>query len=269
MGRLTGLLGALFVALAVPAAAEQRVACMVAVDLGASEPLIQDGDCDERISPASTFKIAISLMGFDSGVLISPDQPAWPFREGYADWIPEWRQTTTPRTWMRDSVVWFSRRTTEELGKERFAAYVKAFGYGNQDVSGDKGKANGLTSAWLSSSLQISPVEQVAFITRMIEGDLPVKRTAVERTRQLLELAEQPNGWRVYGKTGSGTPFDKDGNLLKGQPFGWYVGWAEKDGRTVVFARLLRFSERPDTRSGFLARDGLLQALFAEGGRLD
>src|SRR5690606_6997768 len=112
----------------------------------------------------------------------SPDQPAWPFREGYADWNPKWRQTTTPRTWMRDSVVWFSQRTTEEIGKDRFAAYVKAFGYGNQDVSGDKGKANGLTNAWLSSSLQISPDEQVAFITRMIEGDLPVKRTAVERT---------------------------------------------------------------------------------------
>ncbi|WP_373369869.1 penicillin-binding transpeptidase domain-containing protein, partial [Klebsiella aerogenes] len=31
------------------------------------------------------------------------------------------------------------------------------FEYGNQDVSGDSGKHNGLTQSWLMSSLTISP----------------------------------------------------------------------------------------------------------------
>ncbi|WP_182912968.1 class D beta-lactamase [Paracoccus onubensis] len=255
--------------LALPAAAKERVVCTVAVEAGSSVPLVHNGSCDERISAASTFKIAISLMAFDSGIFVAPDKPEWPFKEGYADWNPKWRQATTPASWMRDSVVWFSQRATERLGTERFAAYVDAFDYGNQDVSGDKGKANGLTNAWLSSSLQISPAEQVAFLRRMIDGELPIDPSAVEQTKKLLVFDEQPGGWRIYGKTGAGMPFGEDGELLKGQPFGWYVGWAEKDERKVVFARLVRFSERPETTPAMIARAGLLEALFRARGALN
>lgn len=62
----------------------------------------------------------------------------------------------------------------------------------------------------------------------MIEGDLPVKPTAVEETKKLLAFNKQPNGWKIFGKTGAGMPFGKNGELLKGQPFAWYVGWAAK-----------------------------------------
>lgn len=269
MIRMASLAAAALLAFALPAAAQGRVVCTLALDIGSGEAVMREGDCDERIPAASTFKIAISLMAFDSGILTAPDAPEWPFREGYADWNPKWRQATTPESWMRDSVVWFSQRATERIGAERFAAYVQAFGYGNRDVSGDRGKANGLTNAWLSSSLRISPAEQVAFLTQMIEGQLPVDPAAVGQTRKLLESAERPGGWRLYGKTGAGTPFGADGELLKGQPFGWYVGWAEKDGRRVVFARLVRFSERPGTSPGLVARAGLLDALFGPDGALD
>lgn len=269
MGKFMCLVGAVLMSLPLPASAEQRVVCTYAIDVGTDETLMEDGSCNERISSASTFKIAISLMAFDSGIFTALDQPELPFQEGYADWNPKWRQSTTPKTWMRDSVVWFSQRATEKMGQDQFEAYVKAFDYGNQDVSGDKDKRNGLTNAWLSSSLQISPVEQVGFLTRMIEGKLPVKDLAVEQTKTLLEFGEHPNGWRIYGKMGAGLPFGDDGKLLKGQPFGWYVGWAEKQNRTVAFARLIRFSERPKMAPGLLARQGLVDALFTPPGPLD
>lgn len=269
MNKITSIVAATLMPLALPAAAEERVVCTLALEVGSSEPLVQEGRCDERISSASTFKIAISLMAFDSGVFTASDQPEWPFKEGYADWNPKWRQATTPASWMRDSVVWFSQRTTEKIGAERFSAYVDAFDYGNEDVSGDKGKANGLTNAWLSSSLQISPAEQVAFLTRMLEGKLPVDPATVEHTKKLVELGEEPSGWHIYGKTGAGMPFGEDGELLKGQPFGWYVGWAEKDDRKVVFARLVRFSARPESSPGLITREGLLEELFEPAGSLN
>jgi len=100
----------------------------------------------------------------------------------------------------------------------------------------------------------------------MVEGDLPVAPAAVEETKKLLAFDQQPNGRKVFGKTGAGMPFGDDGNLLKGQPFGWYVGWAEKDDRKVAFARLVRFSERPETTPAVITRDGLLDRLFSEGG---
>ncbi len=252
-----------------PASAEERVICSLALEVGSSTPLIREGNCDERISAASTFKIAISLMGFDAGLFSTPDAPEWPFKEGYADWNPNWRQATTPRSWMRDSVVWFSQRATEQLGAERFATYVDAFDYGNEDVSGDKGKGNGLTNAWLSSSLQISPTEQVGFLSRMITGQLPVSASAVSNTKELMDFGQRPGGWHVYGKTGAGLPFDENGTLLKGQPFGWYVGWMENADRNIVFARLVRFSKRPEGSPGMVARDGLLNTLFAADGKLN
>lgn len=183
-----------FLAFTLTARAEERVVCMIAIDPTATAPMIQEGDCEERISSASTFKIAISLMGFDAGIFTAPDAPEWPFKEGYADWNPRWKRPTTPESWMRDSVVWYSQRATEQLGMERFAAYVGAFDYGNEDVSGDKGHGNGLTNAWLSSSLQISPVEQVGFLTRMIEGSLPVSPAAVASTKNLMDNGEQAGG---------------------------------------------------------------------------
>lgn len=269
MNWLTYLVGATVVMLSLPAAAEQRVVCTMAIEIGTAEPLVREGSCDERMSPASTFKIAISLMGFDAGILEDGDHPEWPFREGYADWIPTWRQATTPETWLRDSVVWFSQQVTERLGAERFADYVGRFDYGNRDVSGDAGKANGLTNAWLSSSLQIAPAEQIGFLTRMLEGELPVSDDAVARTVELLDQGIRSGSWRVYGKTGAGIQRGADGRLLQGQPFGWYVGWATRDDRTIVFARLVRFSERPEGSPGRLARDGVVGDLFGPDGAID
>ncbi|WP_407660509.1 penicillin-binding transpeptidase domain-containing protein [Marinimicrococcus flavescens] len=107
---------------------------------------------------------------------------------------------------MRDSVVWFSQRATAQLGAERFADYVRTLDYGNRDISGDEGRSNGLTHARLSSSLEISPAEQVAFLTRMLEGRLAVSDRAVEHTMKLLDLGPQPSGWHVFGKTGAGMP---------------------------------------------------------------
>jgi beta-lactamase class D len=51
-----------------------------------SKVLKTEGDCDKRYAPMSTFKIPLSLMGFDSGILVDEMHPVWPFKEGYVDW---------------------------------------------------------------------------------------------------------------------------------------------------------------------------------------
>ena len=58
-----------------PSSAETKIICTLVVSADTGKPLIDEGDCGRRVSPASTFKIAISLMGFDSGVLETPDSP--------------------------------------------------------------------------------------------------------------------------------------------------------------------------------------------------
>lgn len=43
----------------------------------------QDGNCKNRLSPCSTFKIPIALMGFEEGILKNEDYPSLPYKEKY------------------------------------------------------------------------------------------------------------------------------------------------------------------------------------------
>ncbi len=165
--------------------------------------------------------------------------PSLPFKKGYADWGgEEWRQPTDPERWLKYSVVWYSQHIARDLGADELTRYGKGFGYGNADFSGDPGKNNGLERSWISSSLKISPVEQVAFLRRLVNGALPVKPDAVEKTRAVVERFDAGDGWMLQGKTGSAFPRKADGTLDRAAGWGWFVGWAEKDGRRYVFARL-------------------------------
>ncbi len=90
------------------------------------------------------------------------------------------------------------------MGQARFQRYVTAFHYGNENVSGTPGKHDGLTQAWLGSSLQISPLEQLAFLEKLVRRQLPVSPNAYDMTGRITAVATIENGWEVHGKTGTG-----------------------------------------------------------------
>lgn len=243
------------------ATADAGVLCTTVADAGSGQQLRQDGTCERRVTPASTFKVAISLMGYDSGFLTDEHSPALPFRKGYPDWRPSWRTTTDPTSWIKNSVVWYSQRITLHLGETRFGRYVTTFHYGNEDVSGDPGEHNGLTHAWLSSSLKISPLEQQAFLEKVVRRELPVKPQAYDMTGRITALGTLADGWEVHGKTGTGFPAKADGSDDEDHAFGWFVGWASKDARTIVFVRLIQDEHAEPIPAGVRARDAFLTEL--------
>jgi beta-lactamase class D OXA-42 len=236
--------------LAWTAAANATDVCTAIAEAGTGKVLLQRGDCQRRVTPASTFKIAISLMGYDAGFLKDEHAPELPFRPGYVDWRPSWRAPTDPAKWMSDSVVWYSQQVTRSLGMRRFADYTKKFEYGNADVSGDA-ENDGLTMSWIASSLRISPLEQLAFLDKVVNRRLGVSALAYDMTARLTQLGQPPAGWRVNGKTGSASGF------------GWYVGWASQGGRTLVFAHLIEKdpAQPRDMPAGVLARDAFIKEL--------
>ena len=65
-------------------------------------------------------------------------------------------------------------------------------------------------------------------------------------------------GWTISGKTGTAFPRSEDGTLDRAGGWGGFVGWAENDGRTLVFARLDQDEERQVENAGVGARDGIL-----------
>ncbi len=223
----------------------------------------QEGTCDTRITPASTFKIAISLMGFDSGFLKSEHQPVLKYRKGDPDWRDSWLADTDPQKWIRDSVVWYSQRVTASLGQQRFQQYAEAFHYGNEDVSGDPKRHDGLKWAWIDSSLKVSPREELDFLERVVRRELPVKPIAYEMTSRITAIDGEHGGWEIHGKTGAGFPLLPDGRSDHAHGYGWFVGWATKAGRTLVFVRQTQDASLQEVSAGLRARDALLPTLPA------
>lgn len=209
--------------------------------------LKQVGDCESRHAPCSTFKLAISLMGYNEGLLLDETHPELSFEKGYTDWLENWKQPHKPTFWMKHSCVWYSQFITKKLGMYKFKKYLASFNYGNQDVTGDKGKNNGLTFSWLSSSLKISPQEQVEFIQKLIDNQLPVTIKAHQMTKNILVTEDLPNGWKLHGKTGSGNLISADGAEYNQRQIGWFVGWIENGNRIITFAHYIEDQSKQDT----------------------
>lgn len=235
------------------------LSCTVVADLDSGKVVSRSGICDRRFSPVSSFKLALAIMGFDSGILRGPHDPVWELKTSFnASQREQVYKKVDPALWVKDSIVWFSQQLTTKLGKERFAGYVTGFDYGNMDVGGDAGAGNGLTHAWLMSSLRISPDEQIRFLRRFLRHELPVSDRAVALTEATIATYPGSDGWRVQGKSGSGWLNDENGGIDRSKPQGWFIGWAEKGGRKVVFARFLVGEKASDTPGGTTARETFL-----------
>lgn len=250
-----GLLGAL-------APAEAAMVCRLVVDAESGALLAKEGErCEIRNSPASTFKIPLALIGYDAGELVDEHTPARPYKPEYEAWRDSWKATIDPTNWMRESVIWYSRELTKRLGVARFKEAVDRLGYGNRDLTGDPGRDNGLTEAWLSSSLAISPTEQIAFLRNLLAYKLPFSKMAIDRTLFIMPTFPLADGWVVSGKTGNDFLRKPDGERDRDRQFGWFVGWAEKNGRKLVFAELIKDEVKIEEPASGRARADILAFL--------
>lgn len=260
------LIVAVLLSLAAVSASRAEVVCTLIVDAESGAVRLQEGGgCSTPTSPASTFKVPLAVMGFDAGILTGSDEPAWPYKAEYEATRADWRVTTTPISWLRDSVLWYSRVLVAEIGAERFGQYVADFDYGNADISGDPGKDNSLTRSWINSSLKITPEEQVRFVRRMLAGDLPAS-AAAQAAAVAITPTFKAGKWTVSGKTGTYFERNADGTFNSRRQTGWFVGWAERDGERLAFAYLIRENKMTSGTAGMKARDALL-ARFAKWGK--
>jgi len=240
------------------AAPKGGLECTLIKDLS-SGAVRSDGVCDQRLSPFSTFKLPLALVGYDAGILTGETAPSWDYKPEYQAAERD-RRTVDPVIWERDSVLWYSREIVRRLGQEKFTGYFAKLGFGNGDVSGDPGKNNGMTHSWLGSSLAVSPDEQLDFMERFLAGSLPVSKRASAMTQKILPSFPAEDGWVLHGKTGSGWMRGKDGSPDRSRPLGWFVGWAEKDGKRVAFVRASVGTKKGKSPRGPLIRADFIKA---------
>ncbi|WP_439860364.1 class D beta-lactamase [Pseudomonas sp. MBLB4136] len=172
-----------------------------------------------RYSPASTFKIAHTLIGLDTGV-VSGLEEVFPF-DGKPKFLKSWEKDMGLREALKVSNVSVYQALARRIGLARMRSRVAALDYGNGEIG------NQVDQFWLRGPLAISAVEQARFLARLVQDQLPVTPAIQAQVRDI-SLLEQGPDWRLYGKTGWATSGDPD--------IGWWVGWVEQQGRRYSFA---------------------------------
>lgn len=207
------------------------------------EKVINEKNCREAYPACSTFKVPLAVIAFDSGIL--KDENVVLKWDGKKDARPEVNRDHNAKTWIRDSVVWFSQRITSQLGKEKLQKYLDDFQYGNRDLSA------GITQAWLEApekpkALKITAYEQVEFMKNLWTDKLPASKRAMQLTRDITYIETSPSGFRLNGKTGS--------NYYHGdvtQRLGWFVGHLQRDDREYIVVANYRDPKPSDDKKGY------------------
>jgi len=176
-----------------------------------------------RFFPCSTFKIANTLVGLETGVI--PDEHFSQRWDGVDRGRPEWNRDQDLASAMKFSVVWFYQEVARRIGRERMSRWVAKLGYGNRDISG------AIDGFWLLGPLAISPLEQVDFMRRLRAGELPVTAAHAALVLRLIEL-ERGDGWVFHGKTGQ---CRQDRHSI-----GWLVGSVDRGGAVWTYALFVR-----------------------------
>ena len=173
--------------------------------------------------PASTFKIANSLIALDAGV-VQDEHTVIPWDSVVRE-RKEVNRDLDLVTAFRLSAVPHFQQIARRIGADRMSRYLRLLRYGNENTAG------GIDQFWLTGELRISPLEQIAFLRRLYRDSLPVSRRAMAEVRNMMEMERTPS-LIVRGKTGWA-------QLSNHHEVGWWVGWVERGPDTFIFASMI------------------------------
>lgn len=170
--------------------------------------------------PASTYKIPHSLIALDLGIA-EDETTEFPWN-GEARAMPQWEQDLSFKQAFHLSCVPCYQEIARKIGLDRIKDYLSRLDYGRMDVS-----AGNLDQFWLRGNSRISPMEQVNFLRRLYDGDLPLTTKTITTFRDMMVI-EATDSYRLSGKTGW--------SVDQGVDNGWFVGYLEQGEAVYFFA---------------------------------
>jgi beta-lactamase class D len=192
----------------------------VLFDVGADKMFVWNKERAQlRFTPASTFKIANSLIGLEVGAVKDVEE-VLPYG-GKPQRVKAWEKDMGLREAIKISNVPIYQELARRIGLERMRKGVRRLGYGNMEIG------NVVDRFWLDGPLAISAVEQTQFLDRLTSGKLPIKSSVVEVVEKITQI-EKTDHYVLHGKTGW--------FVSKTNQLGWWVGWIEREGKTYSFA---------------------------------
>jgi beta-lactamase class D len=184
--------------------------------------------------PASTFKILNSLIALETGVI--SDEIAILTWDGIQRKLPEWNRDLNMREAIKLSAYWFYQVLARRVGHERMQKWVTQVGYGNQKI----GSKDDIDKFWLEGELRITPQEQIQFLRRFYNNDLPFSKRSLSIVKDIIIMEQTPD-YTIRGKTGW---VGFVGNVTP--QIGWIVGYLEKEKNIYFFATNIDIRNKKD-----------------------
>jgi len=184
---------------------------------------------EKRFIPASTFKIANSLIGLSTGTVKDIDE-VLPYG-GKPQYFKSWEQDMGLRDAIKISNVPVYQELARRIGLKRMREGLAAIPYGNTETGSE------VDTFWLKGPLQISAIEQAEFLARLAQGTLPFSGDVQRSVREIVQLKHRDDKV-LYGKTGWTTTPDPD--------IGWWVGWVTSEGSVYSFAINIDVTDKGD-----------------------
>jgi beta-lactamase class D len=198
----------------------------------------------QRLAPGSTFEIANALIGLEVGSITDENEVfAW---DGKPKLMAAWERDQALASAMRAGTVWMFQEVARRTGKQRMKEWLDRLDYGNRDIAG------GIDLFWLQGALRIGAIEQVDFLRRLADGELPMSQRAQRLVGKAL-VFEKGKGYTLYAKAGSSRPLR--------DPVSWWVGWVERQGRPVAYFAM---NYTPAAAALYQDRFDIVRAILAE-----
>lgn len=181
--------------------------------------------------PASTFKIFNAMVALETGIM--PDDVAVLTWDGVQRSIEAWNHDTNLRQAFQNSTVWFYQVLARRAGHQRMQQFIDKVGYGNRLI----GTTEDIDRFWLKGPLKITPKQQIEFLQRLYQNDLPFSQRTMNLVKDIM-VREQTPGYTLRGKTGW---------LNSTKPeLGWFVGYLEQNSNVYFFATTLDMNKPED-----------------------
>lgn len=175
---------------------------------------------EQRRLPASTFKIVNSIIGLETGQVVTDKiEFKW---DGKKRRLKQWEQDFDLKGAFHASCVPCYQDLAKRIGVEQMNAYLDTFEYGQMIVD-----AESLNVFWLEGESGVSQIEQVNFLTAFYNNTLPISMKTTTAMKSLMVI-DQNDAYTLSGKTGW--------SIRNGNNNGWFVGYIEKGDDLYFFA---------------------------------
>ncbi len=188
--------------------------------------------------PASTFKIINLLITLETKTIKDENEIVkWvgttdTIKYGYR---PEIYHDMTVKEAFEVSAGWVFIELAKKIGRDNYKKYLSKCNYGNVNLSQKE------TDFWNFGDFAISPINQVVFLQKLYDGNLPFSKHNIEIVKKVM-VSEQNEQYTISAKTG----WTRENNINTG----WWVGCLKTKTGLYFFATRL-IQDRKFNRDDF------------------